>query len=851
MKRKFKFIYKVLIIFAVFMGALVFFSTGIKETIFGDEDDTVDMREATLPTILMEVNGNRMNLLHGYASNLDEMLVREAITPIMEDRTFSVIINDYEGNIRKLKYEIFNISGEKAEEGGNTVLDSDTGEKSVRITLAEPLERGKEYVAKITLINSESRRVYFYTRLKYYEDGQIADKLEFARYIHNVLLDSNGQRAKAIEKYLEPAKKGDRTDLSYVNINSPLEMVSYGGLDPDIVYEAVPTFTEFYDEMASVRIDYVLSAVSGSRTEYYSTTEKIRFGFSNNRTYLYNYERNMDAIYSFENYDLGFRSFKLGITGDSDVQTMCSDNRRYMAFVYGGDLIEYDIDTNRSVRVFSFKKNDADYVRDYYDAHEVSLLHLYDNGDADFCVYGYMNRGEYEGRVGIILYRYNFETNAKEERLYIPINSSYQVLFSDMTPFSYVSDTGMFYFSIYDSIYVYNITSGGLETVARDVPAENLIYCESEHYIAWQDSSDDMKAKNIHVLDLETGMTKTISTQEDNIRLFGLINSNIVYGFGRYEDVEKKRDGSSVLPSNILVIANKNCEVLKIYRPESDGLYITGLSIEDNMIVIERVKQKKDDGVHYSEAQSDTILNRHEDDPNPVKQEMHYSDLGLKEYYISVPGTNEILKNPYEILSKNLVINHETTLRVSEPEERQTDYYICSFGNVVNACPNAGQAILAADGSVGTVLDRTGRIIWERGVKQPRSTGAEIEKLRSGSGMTSLQASMKILAGFAGTDVDTSVFDIESDTVGEWLGARVDGLLDMSGATLNEVLYSVYKKQPVLAIRKNGTACIIVAYDTISVTVYEPAKGAETKYSMQEITADFEAAGNLFFGLKP
>ena len=35
-------------------------------------------------------------------------------------------------------------------------------------------------------------------------------------------------------------------------------------------------------------------------------------------------------------------------------------------------------------------------------------------------VYGYMNRGEYEGRVGIVLYRYDSLFDRIEEQIYIP-----------------------------------------------------------------------------------------------------------------------------------------------------------------------------------------------------------------------------------------------------------------------------------------------------------------------------------------------------------------------------------------------------------------------------------------------
>ena len=51
-----------------------------------------------------------------------------------------------------------------------------------------------------------------------------------------------------------------------------------------------------------------------------------------------------------------------------------------------------------------------------------------EGGNIDFLVYGYMNRGAYEGYVGIILYRFYSLDNRIEELTYIPTNLTYQFL---------------------------------------------------------------------------------------------------------------------------------------------------------------------------------------------------------------------------------------------------------------------------------------------------------------------------------------------------------------------------------------------------------------------------------------
>ena len=70
-------IYKILLVLAVFTGSCLFFSSGVKETLFEDDQRTIAMKEATFPLITLEVEGEKMNLLHGYAANLDAQVIRE------------------------------------------------------------------------------------------------------------------------------------------------------------------------------------------------------------------------------------------------------------------------------------------------------------------------------------------------------------------------------------------------------------------------------------------------------------------------------------------------------------------------------------------------------------------------------------------------------------------------------------------------------------------------------------------------------------------------------------------------------------------------------------------------------
>lgn len=845
-RKKFKFIYKLLIVIGVFVGALFYFGNDIHETIFGSDLEIVPTRDSTLPTITMEVNENRINLLHGYMANLDEMIVRECITPLELDRTFTVKINEHGSNVKKLKYEVYTLEKQKLEEDSFTVLDNGGTEKSVKVELREKLESGMEYVLKLTLITNDSKRIYYYTRLKLYDDGHLKEKLEFIEFFHSTLLDGKGNRAYDLDRYLEPKSSADNTTFAHVNIHSDLDLISYGKLEPRVVSEETPTITEFYANMASIQRRFVVCVGTELGEEFYKVTENYRINYSQSRTFLYNYERDMQELFDINNFSLQKREFKLGITDTDGACTLASPDNKFMAFVYDGELIVYDIDKNKAAKAFTFRKSALDYEDEYYDKHGIKLLRVNNNGTVDFMVYGYMNSGEYAGRVGLVLYRYFVEHDAKEERLYLPVNSSYEVLKSDMTDFAYLTEYDSFYFSIFHGIYCYDLITGEMTCIASDVPTEDLVYVEDGGYIAWQNASSPLKSDRITILHLESGDEYTITPPEGYIRIYGKINSNIVYGFAKGTDIERKSDGSVFLPSYKLNIADGEGNVLKYY--DGRKYNIEGIEIGDNILILKRVEKDMTDGiVTYTEAEDDTILNQLEVKTYSTEITKRVTDRLMTEYYVSIPGNEEIKKIPVVSVAGNIVINHETTERVAEPEERDSCYYAYSFGKIVAADEDAAKVIAEADNCVGTVINREGKIVWERGIKSTKSDISGVQFVSNGAGYTSLQAVLRMLTIFRNQEADSRLFDTAKESAYDWLNHNMrPSVVNMTGVTLDEALYYTYKKRPVLAMRKSGEAVLIIGYDPYNITIYQPALGSTTKWGLKDAEADFEKAGNIF-----
>ncbi len=856
MKKRFKLRYRILILTVIFLGALYYFSGNyLVVRNFELSTDTTEMAEAALPNISLMVGDEEINRLYGYTSNLDWTLNRETITPIGKDKTFQVRIEENRMTVRRLKYELFDVaSGALLDSGTISALTSEKEEaaeskdnkvKTAKIKLNAELNEGTEYSVKITLVTSNSKRVYYYTRVKQYTNGYLSEKLDYVRWFRESALQKINQ--EAVEKNLETKSNSDTSSFAHTDIYSSWEMVSWGDLQPQMITELPPTITDFYEGTASVVLSYVVQMDTGSGTEQFMVREAFRFLYTEIRTYLYNYEREVEAIYDVERTSIAKDDLKLGITADTGMEIFSTANSAFTAFVRNRELWSYDRKENEMTRVFSFRSEDAVDLMELYDAHDVKLLALKQNGDMDFLVYGYMNRGEYEGRVGIVLYRYFHEEKRLEEQMYIPINTTYQLLKGEVNEFAYMNSYDVLYFTIYNAIYSYNLTTRTLQQLAADVPPKAVVFLKEFKHVVWQGDGDTESGK-LTVLDLETGaMSRITAGAEEQICLLGKIDTNLVYGYARKSDVVRNYDGTRIVPMYRVVIADLKGTIFKEYSQQ--GYYVTEAEFEDNVIYLTRVKRADTPQLRYLAAPSDAIQNRTTVTTPSVYITGRVTELAKTEYYITFPGDVVIDKIPEVKTVPLTVLSADPTVRITPADNLPEQYMTYSFGRVVICTESVVDAIERAneDENVGAVIDSKGKVVWERGVKANRSSISGISPVAS-LGTDGLQTALELVFSYEGFDIDTSQIVFESKEVADWLEQYLKvSALELKGASLDEVLYYVYKKYPVISILSENKVWLIVGYDQTSIEVIDPVFGTTQRIEKEQAEKLLEDSGNVFY----
>lgn len=834
-------VYRILYLVVVFFAAALFFGSRLGETMFAEGTETVEMGETEFPTVSVLTCGEEINCLYGYSSNLDTILNREDMIPVDESGIFELKIKEYDMIIRRLKYEILDVSSEAEVDSGTiNAFDKQEDHKLVRIKLKADLKAGTEYAVKITLINNVGKRMYYYFRIKQYENPQLSEKLNFIREFGENTRSADTADNEAIIPYLETQAGTAEDTLGYVDIHSNYRLVAWGGLAPTLVTEPVISVTEFYDEIMTAVVRYCVSIDIGYGEEVYYVKEHFRIRYLGDVVHLLNYERYTETLFDPASASLSQSELKIGITAGDDVELYPNSDHSMVAFVRNGGLYCYSLADNTISTVFSSLTGMTDRMYGQQEVYDIHVVKMEENGDITFLVSGYMNRGVYEGRVGLFVYRYFHTEERLEELIYVPVNTTYQILKEELGEFAYLNNYDVFYFMIDRSLYAYNLITEELKEIASGIKDEDYVYSVTGRYIAYQEQG---QTNRVNILYPETGNVAELLPEEgEYIKLLDRSDENLICGYGKMEEQVRKEDGSVVYAMYKVRISSATGQLKKEYQKE--GYYVQGASADGNVIRLDRLVRDKEG--NYEETDSDYILNQDKTSAGKISLSERVTERLLTEQYISFPSdfVMEELPNVTEVLYT--VVEEDTTLRINEMETEKEEYYTYYYGMIDGIYESAADAILAADEKVGTVINEEGKIVWERGVKAASASVDAISGVRSTEDVNTIQAAIKMMLSAKGVTVDITKAEATQPlkTVMErYTKSRV---VILTGATLDEVLYFVWKGQPVLAMKESGEAVVITSYTAREVAYYDPAKGRQVTASLETAETLFEEGGRIF-----
>lgn len=804
----------ILLLAALFVGALAFFEYQINQSV---PDSASSMSESTFPLVYMRRGDVSFNCLSGYAQEMDVSCMRDCITPLSSDRRIGIRIQTFAAAVDSISYQVISRDGSETLEN-TQVIKMDRNEDTIdaTLTLQGKMLMNEEYVLVICL-NCGGRVI------RYYTDVLLADGLHTDDYLNYVsgFYDKTVNRTDlgSVGAAVEP---DDTTDidatLAYMDIHDSVDQLTWSALKPQIYYKPTPRIREINTQTASLTLEYRIAAAGeNGSAEVYNVNEFYRVRYTDSRVFLLNFERTTDEVFDPENGVLTDKGIRLGITG-KDVQYSSDEKGRIIAFVQENELWTFERSTSKLTQVFSFpQKENMDY-RDFKDASSIRILRVSTSGDVWFTVSGYMNRGPHEGQNGVVLYYYDTASDLLEEQVFLVSSENPDLVQRDVETLAYVTeDTSLFYVYLEEQLWKVRIVDRTFEIAAENVREKCCAGSAKGRYFAWLEEGDPFESTVLCWTDLEDGVAQKVSCAAgEKIRPLAYMGEDLVYGLARDEDIAAGTLDTGLFPMYSLQIMNGEGTIVKNYEPA--GYLVTDVTQSDHMLTLERVSRSAGAG-GLAPAQGDEIVNTDTSADVAIGIATAESARKQNQIYLRVGGSISS-DTPNIVMSK--LVNHSGSREITIPRSTSFEglYFVYAGGRLREMFTRANEAVALADTLTGVAVDNLRSYIWVRGDK--------------------------------GTRADVSLEEVPEEMKAGVRSAdelpKRDGMhvLDLSGCTLDEVLYYVSHGYPVAAVTKDGPVTI-VGYDEYNTHLLDPGDHEWHYYGINDSTELFEESGNLFF----
>ena len=807
----------------------------------GHNNMTMEMAPATLPMITMESGGVACNELHGNTVEMDVAYQKDCITLLGEGRQANFTVDTFGREITGISTEVRSIDGSRLIENSEVTGWKANGKSfSVSLTLKDLIDTNTQYSLTLILELEGEQKVYYYTTILWNDDVHISEILEFATDFHGKLYDK--EVAKELTKYLEPnSKLTDNGTFHKVNIHSSFQQITWGSLEPVQEDAASIRLTQISGNVASLLMDFVVSTGEGKNKTYYNVEEYYRVRYTSERMYLLDYERTMTQIPDTTRMYANDKIL-LGIT-DENVDMMESADGNTVVFSDMGQLLSYNAATNGLTVIFSFYDKDNADRRTLYDNHGIKILDVDEGGNVKFAVYGYMNRGRHEGETGIQIISYDNSLNTIEEEVYIPYSKSYAVLKDEMEQLLYRNRQQHVYFFLENGVYDVDLENRSAEQLVSIRQDDSLQVSENHEIIVWQEGDDINHSNQLNVRNLNTGEQTVIRAEDgEAIRPLGFMGEDIIYGVARESDIRTENSGQIFYPMYKVCISNSSGDNLKEYG--QDGIYIVDCAIEGNQITLSRI-QRSENG-SYQEILDDQIMNNVEEEPGQNK--VVTADIDIYERYVQIQTKTTIDTKTIKVLNPKEVVfegGRELTLDAVSEVSR---YYVYNAYGVQGIYSAPGKAVKEAYDSAGVVANDRGITVWLKGNRVSRNQIMAIKEESVTDQKNSLTVCLDNILRHAGITRNTEYDLAQGKTAIQILEENMTGVqvLDLSGCSLDAVLYYVNQDIPVLAILEDGEAVLVTGFNEFNVVIMEPSTGKLYKKGMNDATTWFAENGNHF-----
>lgn len=836
----------------VFFGIVLFAALLIFETLMnlGNTDMTAEMSSASFPLLYMNVDGGQVNCLRGYKEEMEAACMRDTITPMTGSRNLGITVEKFGREIGTISYQVRSGDGSRLIEETEITDIQESDDKLVAyFTVKDLLEKEQEYNLIFNLVLDSGQNIHYYTKIILTEDYHIKEKLNFVQKFHEDTFDKEGAKEN-LSMYLESNSDGDNTTFSKVDIHSSWRQVTWGDLNVRQTSSTMVDIKEMMKDTASFQIHYRVEVVLEGGTTEYSVTEYYRIRYTKDRIYLLNFERRMNQLFDETKRVYNGNKISLGIQEADSVKLTECDGGNIFAFVVGNRLFSYNMTDNKLAVLFGFQNNDNNDARTLYDKHTIKVLNVDDAGNVQFVVYGYMNRGRHEGENGVQINSYNSSQNMIEELAFISYKKSPELLAREMDQLSFAGNNGRFYMMVDGTVYEMGLSTKECRAIAVNLNEDCFKVSADGKMLAWIDGGSQYHAEEIQFMNLLTGKRVQIEADfGEYVQPYGFMGDDLIYGIADKEDVRQDSSGRIFFPMHTIRIQNEQGEVLKEYSVPD--VYVTDCTLQENQITLYRVRKETDEadgGITYTEETNDQIMYSREVDTG--KNYVETVVVDVLETLTQIVVKNNITSESLHFLTpREVLFEGENKIALTIQPDMVKRYFVYTVYGLSDVYTEESAAVNAAYKEAGVVTDDAGNRVWFR---ENRVVRNQIMKITGGEAasdtVSQLAVCLNAVLEFEGVNRSTQYMLDSGMTTVEILQENIPDIkvLDLTGCTLDAILYYTNKDIPVLTVLNDGSAMLIIGFNELNIVVMDPADGTVYKIGINDATNMLSENGNRF-----
>ena len=901
MKKKINVLVRVIVMIMVFVITIYFVNIFENRNY---KNLAKEMNDAELPLAYVSYGDTLLNCMHGYTSDVDITLLRDSITPIDEQKHIEILVQNDKKYASGYSYEIRSIAGDSlVEKGDIEAADNGSGYDELDINVRMDLKKDMEYMLVVKASSEKGLAASYYTRIVVNDDYHEAELLKAVQDFHDASFDFNALETESVigtyKTEYAGASTGDSFGLGHVNLANDYADIMWDGLKPTVVSDINIYIKEIDVNYAVIEMEYNASSITDQDvTSYYAVKEFYKAGYSlvevsdseaggedsygdasygdasygdasyGDASYdeeysytdeesqggqaeetshtepkitMFSYDRYVDEYFDRTGIDALNNVYEIGIVSSDDLEYRYVENNRKIAFVRNGQLWMYDYDQGEIIRVYSFCADDYTEDAATYDAHNINIMEFADDGNLTFSVYGYMNRGDHEGKLGIGLFTFDYSTLEVDELLFVECNVPYEAMKTETSRLTYY-DGQKFYYMMGGKVNAVDIKNRKQSYIAENLSAGDVKVSADMSVMAFGENEDQSQNTRITLMNMKTGNSYDITAGDGECLIcYGFKDSDMVYGVSDIADAgvdadlesfsetkysEESRDN---IPAKRLYIVGSDGSQIKEYA--KDGCYLMQVDVNANLLYLTRGEKSNGKFV----AIKDDFITFKEDDSKQTIGTVHNSSItGYDRLYFTVPENIYLSYIPNLNITKEK-IDDQNSYMIMTIEREKVTYHVYDNLGLSKIYDVAGDAINYAESVAGIVVSSDGEVIYRKMESQEYNTiAAGIFHHSTGTVDASLTDCLYMVLNYQGVQVTEDEIKQYSDpvTVLNTLGKKKG--INVTGLSLDMLLGYVSDGIPVISRIDDGRYVLIVSYNDEDVRYYDPVENKEIVVSREE-----------------